>query len=49
MVLMMADAKSGQWQTIEVLEDDEVLPEDQRKEFSYPYLISVDGNDAHLV
>ena len=49
MVLMMADAKSGQWQTIEVLEDDEALPEDQRKEFSYPYLISVDGNDAHLV
>jgi len=49
MVLMMADAKSGQWQTIEVLENDEVLPEDQRKEFSYPYLISVDGNDAHLV
>ena len=49
MVLMMADAKSGQWQMIEVLEDDEALPEDQRKEFSYPYLVSVDGNDAHLV
>jgi predicted neuraminidase len=49
MVLMMADAKSRQWQTIEVLEDDEALPEDQRKEFSYPYLVSVDGNDAHLV
>ena len=49
LVLMMADAKSGQWQTIEVLEDDEALPEDQRKEFSYPYLISLDGNDAHLV
>jgi len=49
LVLMMADAKSGQWQTIEVLEDDEALPEDQRKEFSYPYLISLDGNDAHVV
>jgi predicted neuraminidase len=49
LVLMMADAKSGQWQTIEALEDDEALPEDQRKEFSYPYLISLDGNDAHLV
>ena len=49
MVLMMADAKSGQWQTIEVLEDDEALPEDQRKEFSYPYLISHDSSDAHLV
>jgi predicted neuraminidase len=49
MVLMMADAKSGQWQTIEILEDDEALPADQRKEFSYPYLVSVDGSDAHLV
>ena len=49
LVLMMEDTKSGQWQTIEVLEDDEALPEDQRKEFSYPYLISLDGNDAHLV
>ena len=49
LALMMTDAKSGQWQTIEVLEDDEALPDDQRKEFSYPYLISLDGNDAHLV
>jgi predicted neuraminidase len=49
LVLMMTDAKSGQWQTIEVLEDDEALPDDHRKEFSYPYLISLDGNDAHLV
>ena len=48
LVLMMTDAKS-QWQTIEVLEDDAALPEDQRKEFSYPYLITLDGNDAHLV
>ena len=49
LVLMMSDAKSGQWQTIEVLEDDEALPDTQRKEFSYPYLITVDGDDAHLV
>jgi predicted neuraminidase len=49
LVLMMADAKSRQWQVIEVVEDDEALPADQRKEFSYPYLISADGNDAHLV
>ena len=49
LVLLMAHAKSDQWQVLEVLEDDEALPEDQRKEFSYPYLISVDGNDAHLV
>jgi predicted neuraminidase len=49
LVLMMADTKSRKWQVIEVVEDDEALPEDQRKEFSYPYLISADGNDAHLV
>ncbi len=49
LALMMADAKSRQWQVIEVVEDDGPLPADQRKEFSYPYLISADGNDAHLV
>lgn len=49
LALLMSDAKSGQWQTVEVLEDDEALPDAQRKEFSYPYLITVDGNDAHLV
>jgi len=48
LALIMADAKSSQWQVIEVVEDDEALSE-QRKEFSYPYLISADGNDAHLV
>jgi len=49
LVLLMSDPKVGQWQTIEVLEDDEALPDAQRKEFSYPYLITVDGDDAHLV
>ena len=49
LVLLMSDAKSGQWQTLEVLEDDEALPDAKRKEFSYPYLITVDGDDAHLV
>lgn len=49
LVLLMSDAQSAQWQTIEVLEDDESLPDDQRKEFSYPYLITGDGGDAHLV
>ncbi|MBU3615675.1 exo-alpha-sialidase [Polynucleobacter sp. JS-Polo-80-F4] len=48
LVLLISDPKS-QWQTVEVLEDDEALPEAQRKEFSYPYLITVDGDDAHLV
>ncbi len=48
LVLMMSNPKSGQWQTVEVLEDDEALPDAQRKEFSYPYMITVDGDDAHL-
>ncbi|BDT77381.1 hypothetical protein PKF023_11840 [Polynucleobacter yangtzensis] len=48
LVLMMSSTKSGQWQTVEVLEDDEALPDAQRKEFSYPYMITVDGDDAHL-
>jgi predicted neuraminidase len=34
---------------IQVLEDDESLGNDQRREFSYPYLISANGEDAHLV
>lgn len=49
LVLMMGDAKGEHWQVVEVLEDDEASDPVQRKEFSYPYLISVDGNDAHLV
>jgi len=49
LVLMMSDAQSTNWQIIDVLEDDSALPDDQRHEFSYPYLITVDGNDAHLV
>ena len=49
LVLLMSDPKVGQWQVIEVLENDEALPDEQRKEFSYPYLMSADGKDAHLV
>jgi predicted neuraminidase len=49
LVLMMSSPKSGQWHVVEVLENDEALPDGQRKEFSYPYLISTNGNDAHLV
>jgi len=49
LVLMMSDPKLGQWHVIEVLENDEALPDDQRKEYSYPYLLSANGNDAHLV
>ncbi len=49
LALMMNDPQSGQWKVLETLEDDEALPDAQRKEYSYPYLITVDGNDAHLV
>ena len=51
LVLLMADPgdKAKQWQVIQVLEDDEALPDEQRREFSYPYLITGDGSDAHLV
>lgn len=49
LVLMMSDAQSTNWQIVDVLEDDSALPDDQRHEFSYPYLITVDGNDVHLV
>lgn len=49
LVLMMGDANEENWQVVEVIEDDEAVDPIHRKEFSYPYLISVDGNDAHLV
>ena len=34
---------------LRTLENDEALPDDQRKEYSYPFLLSANGNDAHLV
>jgi len=49
LVLMMGDPKGEHWQVVEVLEDDEATDPVLRKEFSYPYLVSVDGSDAHLV
>lgn len=49
LVLMMSNPKSGEWHVIETLENDEALPEQERKEFSYPYLLSTHGDDAHLV
>ena len=49
LVLMMNNPKSGEWHVIETLENDEALPEQERKEFSYPYLLSANGEDAHLV
>jgi predicted neuraminidase len=49
LVLMMSNPKSGQWHIVETIENDEALPEQERKEFSYPYLLSTHGDDAHLV
>jgi len=48
LVMVMFDLNSSQWRVVQVLEDDESLAQDQRREFSYPYLISVSGEDAHL-
>ena len=48
LVMVMRESNSTQWQVIQVLEDDESLAHDQRREFSYPYLISANGEDAHL-
>ncbi|MES2586813.1 MAG: sialidase family protein [Pseudomonadota bacterium] len=49
LVMVMRESNSAQWQVIQVLEDDESLINDQHREFSYPYLISTNGEDAHLV
>ena len=48
LVMVVREPGSSQWQVIQVLEDDESLSNDQRREFSYPYLISANGEDAHL-
>jgi predicted neuraminidase len=48
LVMVMRESNSDQWQAIQVLEDDESLANDQRREFSYPYLVSANGEDAHL-
>lgn len=49
LVMVMRQPSSSDWRVIHVLEDDEALANDQRREYSYPYLITVQGDDAHLV
>jgi predicted neuraminidase len=49
LVMVMREPNSDQWQVIQVLEEDEALTNGQHREFSYPYLISANGEDAHLV
>ena len=46
--MLAKDNSATQWQTIEVLEDDEALAAEQRREFSYPYMIA-DGAQVDLV
>ena len=48
LVMVMQEPNSAQWQVIQVLEDDESLINNLHREFSYPYLISANGEDAHL-
>lgn len=48
LVMLMSETKTSPWKVAQVLEDDESLANDQRREFSYPYLITVNGEDAHL-
>ncbi len=48
LVMVMREQGATSWRVIQVLEDDEALPHDQRREYSYPYLITVQGDDAHL-
>ena len=48
LVMVMRELSSPQWRVVQVLEDDASLLNDQHREFSYPYLISTNGEDAHL-
>lgn len=48
LVMLISETKTSPWKVAQVLEDDESLANDQRREFSYPYLITVNGEDAHL-
>ena len=48
LVMVMREPNSPRWRVVQVLEDDESLLNDQHREFSYPYLISTNGEDAHL-
>ncbi|SNX29329.1 Predicted neuraminidase (sialidase) [Polynucleobacter meluiroseus] len=49
LVLMMSEGKSNDWQVVQVLEDDGALANEERKEFSYPFLMTADGSNVHLV
>jgi predicted neuraminidase len=48
LVMVMCEPHSNQWRVIQVLEDDETLLNNLHREFSYPYLVSANGEDVHL-
>lgn len=48
LVMVMQEAHSQQWQVIQILEDDASLINGLHREFSYPFLISSNSEDAHL-
>jgi predicted neuraminidase len=48
LVMVMREPNFPQWRVVQVLEDDESLLNNQHREFSYPYLVSTNGEDAHL-
>jgi predicted neuraminidase len=48
LVMVMQEPQSQRWQVIQVIEDDASLVNGLRREFSYPFLISSNGDDAHL-
>lgn len=49
LVMLMRESDSHEWQVIQVIEDDSSLLNGLHREFSYPYLTSTNGKDAHLV
>ncbi len=48
LVMVTCEPHSNQWRVIQVLEDDETLLNNLHREFSYPYLVSANGEDVHL-
>ena len=48
LVMLAQDHSAAQWQIIDVLEDDEALAPEQRREFSYPYIVA-NGAQVDLV
>ena len=49
LVMLMASDSSKDWKVIQVLEDDEGLPDEQRREFSYPFLSATSDGRVHLL